>query len=117
MLLSVTLRRSSDSATASVSRRHASFNALITKPTTPKMRMPINSLLLAGTQEPVGSIQKYSAAVPAIAVVTMPGHRPPSHALTMIAGNSVMYGSLVPQMGSRARRSRTAATAVPTATT
>jgi hypothetical protein len=46
-----------------------------------------------------------------MAVVSSPGPRPPSQALNMIAGKSVMNGSFAPQIGSSDSRRRMAANA------
>ena len=113
----VILRRSANCEIPVADCRHASFSALIITPTATKTSTPSSSLLSVTAQDRAGSSQKYVAAVAQIAVVTSPGLSPPSQALSMIAGKSVMKGSLIPQTGSKARRTRTASPATATACT
>src|ERR671935_2131116 len=51
-----------------------------------------------------------------MSVVRIPGHKPPNQATTMMAGKSVMYGSLTPHTGSRASRATIAMIAATVAT-
>ncbi len=115
MLPSVTSRLSSDETSERTPWRHASFNTLITRPTKTNTTRPNHSLESAIDHERPGATQKYAAAMPAVSVVTIPGPAPPAHALSMMAGNSVMYGSLVCHTGSRARRIATLTTVTPMA--
>ncbi len=101
--------------TAVVARRHVSFKPLIKPPMTTEMRRPTTSPGSLILKESTGGIQKYSAAIAESRVVTMPGQNPPNHALTMMAGNIVMRGSVTPHSGSRARRSEIPAAAAMTA--